>query len=122
MPSIRSASLLGGCPALEAGSRLKAETSHDLANSEIDGITGFGGGTFAIHTSTSVSPGQLASVAAHLRLLIEAAMDGDAAALKAPRMTLVPPLAACLPGSRTASSRRSEAVYAAGRGPMPPTA
>jgi small conductance mechanosensitive channel len=81
----------------EAAAALKAAEPQVLALTEIDGITGFGGATLTIRTTTRVRPGSHLAVASRYRLLVKEAMDARAASLSAPRVALVPPLAASTP-------------------------
>jgi moderate conductance mechanosensitive channel len=84
----------------QAAARLKAEDAQVLALTELDGITGFGGSTLTIRTTTRVKPGCHLAVASRYRLLVKEAMDERAAALSGPRVALVPPLAGPAPGER----------------------
>jgi small conductance mechanosensitive channel len=72
----------------EAGAVLRSRHPDVLADTVIDGITGFGPSALTIRTSTRVRPGRHEMVAATLRLMLKEAFDRDAG--DAPRATLVP--------------------------------
>ena len=59
----------------EAGARVRAENPDVLAETQIDGITGFGATTMTVRTSTRVKPGRHEAAAAALRLSIKEACD-----------------------------------------------
>ena len=73
----------------EAGARVRAENPDVLADTEIDGITGFGATTMTVRTSTRVKPGRHEAAAAALRFSIKEACDRRAVG-SPPRRELVP--------------------------------
>ena len=73
----------------EAGARVRAENPDVLADTQIDGITGFGATTMTVRTSTRVKPGRHEAAAAALRFSIKEACDQRAAG-SPPRRELVP--------------------------------
>lgn len=76
----------------ETGAVLRTNHPDVLADTEIEGITGFGPSVLTIRTSTRVRPGRHESVAATLRLMLKEAFDREAGG--APRATLVPAIRA----------------------------
>jgi small conductance mechanosensitive channel len=72
----------------EAASRVRAENSDVLAETQIDGISAFGPSTMTVRTSTRVKPGRHESAGAALRLAIKEAFDRRASG--APRKGLIP--------------------------------
>ena len=59
----------------EAGARVRAENPDVLAETQVDGITGFGATTMTVRTSTRVRPGRHEAAAAALRFSIKEACD-----------------------------------------------
>jgi small conductance mechanosensitive channel len=72
----------------KAGERLRTDNPDVLADTSVDGITGFGTESMTVRTSTRVKPGRHDAVQAALRLLIKEQFDRQA--IGGPRKTLVP--------------------------------
>jgi small conductance mechanosensitive channel len=71
----------------QAGARLRAENRDVLNETDIEGITAFGGSAMTIRTSTRVRPGRQEAAAAALRLLINESFERQA--VGASRKTLI---------------------------------
>ena len=74
-------------PLSAAGEEVRSENPDVLQQTQIDGITDFGGTAMTVRTSTRVMAGRHEAVAAALRLAIKEAFDVHA--MRTPRKGLV---------------------------------